>query len=629
MRRLLLSAAVAALFPLNAMACDETDENCIVLIHPLPESHVIAVGTRIDKIRTDWVTAPSSLITEDEITARGQAYIADLLRTIPGASVNRSGPAGGLTQLRLRGTEANHVLVLVDGIEVSNPNTGEFDFASLRGEDVIKIEVLRGEQSALWGSDAIGGVVNIITRAGNTGEGWRASVEAGSFGTAEGQVSAVIPIGDAALSVNGNVFTTDGYDVSGLNGEKDGAKSRALNIGLNDVELGAVAFSGKFSTSHAISQFDSDTNFNGRLNDTRSEVETNTNTGRVSARFKLAGFENLVNFSLTDTNQFTTGTSFRNDTTGKRTQLNWAVEKSWDAHNLTVLAETETESFSNFGGANAGQNQNESIRNHALAADYRYHQNALTLTASARQDFNDRFEDAATWRVGAGYALEDIGGRLRASFGTGVKNPSMTELFGFFPAFFVGNSNLIPERSQGFDIGYDQKLGEFNFSIDYFRSDLENEIFTDFGVFPSTARNRNTKSKREGVELELRGNINDVLSLRGSATFLDTKENGVKEIRRPSFLASTTLTWTPIEPLNFTLSADHTGSQIDSDFASFPATRVTLDAFTLIGLNARYKVSDIVTLSLRGDNLLDETYQEVIGYASQGRGIYAGISADF
>ena len=617
MRRLYLPAAFAALITSPAYGQAST------------ENEIITIGERIGSSYIDQYTSPVSLITEGEITARGQAYIADLLRSIAGISINRSGPAGGLTQLRMRGTEANHVLVLVDGIEVSNPNTGEFDFASLRGEDVIKIEVLRGEQSALWGSDAIGGVINIITRAGNTTESWKVSVEAGSFGTLEGQASAVIPIGDAALSVNGNVFTTDGYDVSGLNGEKDGAKSRALNIGFNNVKLGTTNFSGKLSTSHVISQFDSDTNFNGRLNDTRSEVETNTNTGRVSARFAVAGFENLVNFSLTDTNQFTTGINFRNDTTGKRTQLNWAVEKSWDVHNLTVLAETETESFSNFGGANAGQNQNKSIRNHALAADYRYHQNAVTLTASARRDFNDRFEDAATWRVGAGYAFEDFGSRLRASFGTGVKNPSMTELFGFFPAFFVGNSNLIPERSQGFDIGYDQELGEFNVSIDYFRSDLENEIFTDFGVFPSTARNRNTKSKREGVELEARGSLGDNVDIRASASFLNTKESGIKEIRRPGFLASATLTWIPIEPLSFTLSADHTGSQIDSDFASFPAARVTLDAFTLIGLNARYKVNDIVTFSLRGDNLLGETYQEVIGYASQGRGIYAGISADF
>ena len=648
MRRLYLSAALAAL--LSAPAYGQTLEgasrqyskNCDNAYKGQPEDTVIicdywtnntgivVTASRTGFVRVDQLTAPATIIGPDEIKARNAATVANLLRTVPGASVNRSGPVGGLTQLRLRGTEGNHVLVLVDGIEVSNPNTGEFDFASLRSEDVIRIEVLRGEQSALWGSDAVGGVVNISTRAGNTGEAWRLSVEGGSFGTLEGQVSAVVPIGGAALSINGNVFTTNGYDVSGLGGEKDGAESQSLNIGLNNVELGAIDFSGKFSTSHAVSEFDSDTNFDSRLNNTDSELETNTNTGRVSARFEVAGFDNLVNISLTDTKQNTTGTSFQNDTTGKRTQANWAAKKSWSNHDLTVLGETEKESFSNFGGVGAGQNQDESISNHALAGDYRYSQNAVTLTASARHDFNDRFKNSSTWRVGAGYAFENFGGRVRASVGTGIKNPSMTELFGFFPGSFVGNAALIPERSLGYDIGYDQEIGGFNFSIDYFHSDLEDEILTIFNPnFTSTVANTTTGSKRQGVELEMRGRLNDVLSVRGSATFLDTSENGVQEVRRPEFLASGTLTWSPTEELSLTLSADHTGNQTDLDFSTFPASRPTLDAFTLVGLNVQYALSDIVTLSLRGDNLLDTTYQEVISYASQGRGVYAGISTSF
>ncbi|MBL4869712.1 MAG: TonB-dependent receptor [Robiginitomaculum sp.] len=618
MRHYLLSACMAAFITSPAYGQTST------------ETEIISVGQRIGSRNIDQYTSPVSLIDEAEIEARGQAYIADLLRSIAGISINRSGPAGSFTQVRMRGTEANHVLVLVDGIEVSNPNTGEFDFGSLRGEDVIKIEVLRGEQSALWGSDAIGGVINIITRAGNTDEGWRASVVAGSFGTVEGQVSAVIPIGGAALSVNGNVSSKDGYDVSGLNGEKDGAKSRALNIGLNNVELGPLSLSGKLSANTAVSQFDADTNFNGRLNNTDAELKTNSDTARISARFDMGGFDNLINLTLTDTKQVTTGTSFQNDTTGKRTQANWAAEKSWGAHNFTVLAETEKERFSNFGGVGAGQNQDESISTQAVAGDYRYHKNVLTLTASARQDFNDRFKNSATWRIGVGYAFEDFGGRVRASIGTGVKNPSMTELFGFFPGSFVGNANLIPEKSLGFDIGYDQEFGDFSFSIDYFHSDLEDEILTVFNTnFTSTVRNAVTDSTREGVEIEMRGKIGSAVLVRGVATFLSTEENSIQEIRRPEFIASANVTWTPIEAMNFTLSADHTGSQLDLDFATFPAARVTLDAFTLIGLNASYHLNDIVTLSLRGDNLLNETYQEVIGYASQGRGIYAGIAADF
>ncbi|MCF6220072.1 MAG: TonB-dependent receptor [Robiginitomaculum sp.] len=642
MKRLYLSAAVIAVYvsPIfSSQAYGQIhyigNSSCYVPVDSdideemsCPSSdEIIAIGRRVSPSNRNEVTSPNTLINTAEIKARGNVYIADLLRTVPGASVNRSGPQGALTQLRLRGSEGNHVLVLVDGVEVSNPNTGEFDFGSLRSTDIVRIEVLRGEQSALWGSDALGGVVNIITRAGETNESYKLSIKGGSFNTFEGQVSAVVPINGAALSINGNVFRTDGYDVSGNNSEKDGSDSRALNVGLNNVEIGGLTLSAKYSNTHAVSEFDADTDFNGRLDNTLSETQTDTHTGRISARFDMAGFSNLINLSVADTKQNTVGTSFPNDTTGKRTQLNWAAEKTWDAHNLTILAETEKEEFSNFGGVGAGQNQNESIQNHALAADYRFNQNAITLSASARADFNDRFDDSQTWRVGAGYAFENIGGRVRASVGTGVKNPSMTELFGFFPAFFVGNPDLTPETSLGYNIGYDQKLGDWNFSADYFRSDLKNEIFTDFGVFPSTARNRTTDSKREGVEFEARGSIGDTLDIRASATFLDAKENGIRELRRPEFLASATATWTPIEPLSLTLSADHNGSQIDTDFATF--SRVELKAFTLVGLNIRYSLNDIVTLSVRGENLLDEDYQEVVGYASQGRGVYAGISADF
>ena len=212
-----------------------------------------------------------------------------------------------------------------------------------------------------------------------------------------------------------------------------------------------------------------------------------------------------------------------------------------------------------------------------------------------------------------------------------VKNPTLTELFGFFPVFFAGNPALTPEKSLGYNIGYEQTWLDdaLNFSIDYFHSDLENEIFTDFGVFPATAKNRTTDSTRQGVEVQARWTLSEQFSAQGSMTFLDADENGVKEIRRPDFLGSATFTWKPLDVLSFTASVDHTGSQLDSDFSTFPSTARELDAYTLVGLNAAYDVNEIITLTLRGDNLLDEKYQEVLGYASQGRGIYAGLRARF
>ena len=614
MKKLLLGASIAAFLPSLASAQTPSDDD------------IVSVGTRIGDSATSSLTSPVSVITEDDIQDRGQSYISDLLRTLPGVSVNSSGSAGGLTQIRMRGTEASHVLVLIDGIEVANPTAGEFDFAGLRAEDIVRIETLRGEQSALYGSDAIGGVINIITRAGETRESYSASGEGGTYNTLEGQVSAVVPIGGATLSINGNAFTTDGYDVSGLGGEKDGSESRSLNIGLNNVELGGIALSAKGGTSRLDTEFDSDSDFNGRLDNTDGQSTIKTKIGRIDARFEIAGFGNLVTLSALETQTDTNG-SFGNASTGKRTNLNWAAEREFGAHAITVLGETERESYEitpSF-AATPTSPENET---YAIAGDYRYTGEALSLTGSVRQDFNDRFDDAFTWRAGAGYAFENFGGRLRASVGKGVKNPSLIELFGFYPeSNFVGNPDLTPEKSIGYSVGYDQELGHFDVSVDYFRSDLEDEIFTDFSGFPFLPRNRATDSKREGVELEARFDNGGPVSARASATFLDTEENGVKEIRRPELLASGTLTWAVTDTLSVTGSADHTGKQTDTDFGTFSA--VTLDAFTLVGLNASYGLNDVVTLSLRGQNLLDEDYQEVFGYASQGRTVFFGVRASF
>jgi len=166
--------------------------------------------------------------------------------------------------------------------------------SGLRSEDVVRIEVLRGEQSALYGSDAVGGVINIITRAGEIREQWRASVEAGSRETLEGQFTGIIPLGRASLSINGNAFNTEGFDISGQNGEKDGADSRRLSIGLNRVEVGSVTVSANGAVNLRKAEFDEDSDFDGRLNNTNGVTDVKTTTARVDARFTLARFDHLI-----------------------------------------------------------------------------------------------------------------------------------------------------------------------------------------------------------------------------------------------------------------------------------------------------------------------------------------------
>ena len=623
MKRLLLSTALLGLIASPAFAQINNEKG----------DEIISLGQIIGSAELNDLTSPASILTQADIDNRNQTYVSELLRSMPGIAVSRSGPGGALTQIRMRGNEASHVLVLIDGVEVANPTAGEFDLSGVRASDVVKIEVLRGEQSALYGSDAVGCLINIITNAGNRQRQWNASLEAGSFDTLDGHVSGVIPIGGASLSLGVNALTTEGYDISGLDdltgdGEKDGSTSQAVNLGLNNLDIGGIVFSAKYGASELKTEFDEDLFFSGRLNDTQSHSLIDTQSARIDAKFEAGGFENLITLSGHDI-ETDSRASFPSVSEGTRRKASWAIKKGFDAHSLTILGETESETY-NISPSFAFAPTRPKNTNYGLAGDYRYTGEVFTLTASARQDFNDRFDDALTWKLGGSYDLSSFGGRIRASVGTGVKNPSLIELFGFFPeASFVGNPDLTPEQSFGYNIGYEQTLMDeaLTLTADYFRSDLEDEIFTDFSSFPFLPRNRTTDSKREGVELTADWKMADSFGLYGSASFLDAEENGVKEIRRPEFMASLTASWSPLEALTLTASADHTGSQIDTDFSTFAP--VELDAFTLMGLNAAFDVNDVLTLTLRGENLLDEDYEEVVGYRSQGRGVFAGLRARF
>lgn len=631
MKRLLLGVALSA-FAANSFAQTQSDSNDQTPQSNQDESEnsvdlnsneIIVTADRIGYSTRDELTAPVTVLTEAEIRNRNQAYISDLLRTVPSLAISQSGGGGSLTNIRLRGSEANHTLILIDGVEVNNPTDGGFDLGGLRSDDVVKIEVLRGEQSALYGSDAVGGVINIITRAGSNTERFRASLEAGSRETVEGQFSGVIPLGGAALSINGNAFTTEGYDVSGLDGEKDGADSRRLSVGLNQVKLAGITFSANGAINLRRTDFDGDTDFDGLLNNTNSETDVKTTTARIDARFDLAGFDHLVQSNMVET-ETETKSSFPTLSTGTRQNASWAAKRTFsDRHDLTLLGEVEHEEYEL-----ASDPDVPDIYNYGLVADYSYKGEALTLTGSVRHDINDVFADATTWRVGAGYTF-NWDGRLRGSVGTGVKNPTLVELFGFFPASrFTGNPDLKPENSLGYSIGYEQSLGSLTVSADYFRSELEDEITTVFNPdFTSTVINLSTDSTREGVELTAQWDIADALYLTGSASFLDSDQDGIEEIRRPEFLASATATWDATDKLSLTVNADHTGSQLDTDFGTF--STVELDSYTLIGANVRYAVSDIVSVYLRGTNLADEDYQDVFGYASESRGVFAGVNADF
>lgn len=595
---------------------------------------ILVTAARVPVLAQDSTSSVTQLDAAD-LEARGPLFVADILRAVPSLAVSRSGPEGQLTQIRARGSEANHVLVLIDGVEAASPFTGEADFANFLFDDLGSIEVARGEQSALWGADAIGGVIALTTRQPGEGRAFTLSGERGSFDTH--RINASVRYGGDVLRVRAGAgnYQTDGIDVSGTGGETDGYRNTNGHFGV-DLALNpawAVEASVRWIDYEAAS--DADRDFDGRLDDTDNERHGEQFFGRVS----LVGEQVRDGYTLDHrlTYQFTSdeaeslvdGTSV-GFSAGSRDELSYQVTAQWSAgsvsNRLTGLLEHQVDDLENFAGAGNGANQTREIETTAFAFDYGLAIAAFDLSLSARHEQNALFDNATTWRVGAAYDLQSLNGRVRASVGEAVKNPGVFELYGFFPAFFLGNPDLQPETSQGWEIGFEQDVlnGRGRWSAVWFSSELENEIFTDFGTFPATARNAGAQSTREGLELEGQFDVSDAVSIFASASFLESEEGGVDEIRRPEQLGSLTLSWAPGDSAWYaSASLDYTGEQGDTDFGSF--TPVTLDAYTLVSGQISRRMGENFSLYVRGENLLDEEYQDVFGYHTRGRGAFIGV----
>lgn len=590
---------------------------------------IIVTGLR--PVADEDNTASVSILTAEDLAIRNSPLLADELRAVPGLGVSRSGAAGGLTQVRIRGAEANQTLVLVDGIEVSDPITGETDFGLWSGLDAERIEVLRGEQSALYGSEAIGGVINVIT---NKDSGLAAFAETGTQDSWRFDARGGIGSETGYLTVSTANTVTSGTDTSGLGGETDGSRhvSGTLRAGLSFGDNWALSALSRYSDANA--DFDEDTDFDGALNNTGAEVDTEQLTLGSTLAGDAFGLNHIARASYHRTERDTRNSGFDNITEGDRFELSYSPSAAFQAfgaeHTLSGLAEFEATDFERRGAPVlfGDPNQSQSFDTFGLAAEYRLKRDALDVNASIRFDENDGlFDDAVTWRAGAAYDVEILGGRLRGSVGEGVTNPTFTELFGFIPGTFNGNPELQPERSLSWEIGWDQNLGPVDVSLTYFSAELEDEIFTAFDAnFFSTPQNRTADSDRQGVEFGARVNLTNQLSLAASASWIDSDdENGVSEIRVPDWTGSLSANWQNDTGWRLGIAVDLVGEQEDLNFGTFPASRVDLPVYALLSASAEIPISEHIALTLRGENLADSEAQDVFGFFRTGAAGFIGI----
>ena len=583
-----------------------------------------------------------TVIDTEQLKNRAALSVSDLLRDVPGLAVSRSGVQGSQTQIRARGAEANHLLVLIDGVEANDPSqSDELNWGVLAADNIERIEVIRGPQSSMRGSDAMAGVVNIITRSASQPFSAAAYTEAGSFSTQRSGFNLGAKQGSFDIRLGLSDMQTDGDNISRTGDEKDGYENTSINLkaGLQVSDELRISLAARHSDG--MNEFDADNDFDGFVEDQDRVSEFRNSTMRLQGDYNSADGRwqhSLMVAQSNNDNEAFADSVLGNVTASTKDQIQYIGSLFWNngAQRLSVLAEREEEDFQQRGPLSWGldPNQDRERDTDSLALELRTDlSDDLTVAASGRYDDNSEFDSANTFRVEAIYQLNDSL-RLRTAYGTAVKNPTFTERFGFYTNF-IGNPNLEPEQSSSWELGMDKQMGELNLSATLFDAELENEIdgfVYDPATFAYTSGNKQGLSQRQGIELTAAVNMSDNLVINAAYTYTDSVEadgaGGYQdEIRRARHTGSLTLAWRAMDNLQINTNAQYSGSQTDTFFPPWPtpAQTVTLDDYTLVNINANYSASDKLDIYLRLDNLLDDDYEEVFGYQTLGFGASLGV----
>lgn len=636
MKRLSLGLA-ALLSSTSALALDSAGS--IIDANKIDEITVTATRTPIS---ADSATTVVTIINKEDLAKQQIFQVADYLKTVAGVSIASSGSLGSQAQLRIRGAEANQTLVMIDGVEMNDPAAGdEFQFEHLTSNEIERIEIIRSPMSAAWGSDALAGVINIITRQADAPLSLSAFGEYGSFDTLRTGGRIALSGNKWKIALGAAHMKSDGSNVSRTGDEMDGYENTSINMRASVEITESLNLAVTARHSDTMSEFDGTDWTTGLPAD--SDKSSNTKKNALSAALKNSAFDGRLQQSLRLTWLDTEIVNMDLDTisgaTGaKKLGLYFDNQISLsEGHTVTLAIDHEDTDFTQNGEATfwGDPNQHQNQKNTGYLADYVGDvTDELTLSASLRYDDNSDFNNFTSWRAGASYKLSDSS-RLFMSGSKGQKAPTFIERFGYFPDVFLGNPDLKPEQSTGYEIGVEQTVGSLVMSAAYFHADLTNEINGFYPVpdsFTYTAVNNDGESKRQGFELALKGEINDILSFSSNYTYVDSTEDDgmgvqIQELRRPKHMASLGLYAELNERFNISASFSHSSKSVDVFYPPWPmpSERVELKAYTLMRIAGDYKVTDSISLYGRVENALNQNYENVFGFSTPGRSAYFGL----
>jgi vitamin B12 transporter len=634
MRLLYTTAATLAL---TAPAFAQSNFN----IGATTDESVVVSATRLATPAAQ-IGSSVTVVTAADIDARQERSLPNALETVPGLFVEQSGGLGGQTSLFMRGTNSNHTKVIVDGIDIADPSTptNAADISKFLTGDIARIEVLRGPQSGLYGSDAIGGVINIVTKAGEGPLKLTAQAEGGSFDTFNQRASlggsdggfhymltldhvhaGSTPVTPPALLLAGEKRNNDFYDQV--------QASTKLGYDVTDnFDLGLVGHYGS-SLGKITNDGFSLVTFTGFPAVNRTRIATLQADSRATAHLVLwdGRLDQTVGFGFTDaiTSSKDPSNGY-NLSKGQRTKLDYQGNIGvMDGQTVVLGAETARDanrpgvSFGVPGGAATGITTNAGYGE--LQSDFG---GGFYDSASIRYDDNSRFGNKVTYHIAPAWLIESTGTKLKASLGTGFKAPALGQLSGGFGA----NPALKPETSTGYDLGAEQSLlgATVTGGVTWFHNDIRNLIVN--GPAPTYLYGNIGRARTQGVESFLAWKAADTVTLRADYTYTDAIDASthLALLRRPRNKFSLTGDWQATPELDLDATLMVTGPQWDVGRES--GAREKIGGYALLNLDASYRLTDTWAVFGRIDNAFDQTYQSPDGFLRPGIGATAGLKVN-
>lgn len=563
-----------------------------------------------------------SVVSAEDIERNQQIFVLDALETLPGVSISQNGPFGGTASVSLRGVGGNNTVMLVDGVQLNDASSpgGAYNFGTLDTYNIERIEVLRGPQSVLYGSDAIGGVVNVITKTGGEGLGGKIFAEGGSFNTFRAAGNIFGGNDKLGFNLSASGTSTDGIsaaDENDGNTEKDGLSS--INLSGKVTSRVSESVKVEFISNYSDNSGDFDS-FGPVDGDNVADTNEFIAVGRIYADALDGRLSNTLSAEYTqiDRKSFTDGVE-TSDATGKRTNFDYlgvfTVDDAWTLtggaqHEATKSRVSSDESFTI--NSLFGETAFTGIKN-------------LVVTGGVRYDDHETFGSETTFRTTASYQIEQTGTKLIANWGQGFKAPSVFQLT--YICTFCGltepSSGLKPERATGYEFGFEQALADdkVTFGATYFHQKSKDLIDFDF-----SAGYVNVNSARsKGVEITLNAELLENLMINANYTYTNAVnlDTNLTLAREPKHLISGSVQWMPIARLSTVLNVTHNGSEEQSFGAG------TLDRWTRVDIRVSYELYEDLSVYARIDNLLDEEYQHVLGYGTPDRSFFGGIRKTF